>query len=66
MAKENVTRVVPDDTIGFYLGLALFSAVVPILFVVAWLLSPTTEGAGSPARHVPEAAAEAAPAAEGT
>jgi hypothetical protein len=65
MAKDTVTRVVPDDTIGFYLGLGLFAAVVPILFVLAWWLSPRGEGAGSPARHVPEAA-EAAPAAEGT
>lgn len=59
MAKETVTRVVPDDTIGFYLGLALFSVVVPILFGVAVWLAPLGPDAGSPARHVPAAAAPA-------
>jgi hypothetical protein len=61
MAKENVTRVVPDDTIGYYIGLALFAALIPILFVVSWLLSPTGAGAGAPPTHTPAAATAPAP-----
>ena len=64
MANQHVTRVVPDDTIGFYLGLALFSVLVPALFGLAWYLSPRGENEGRPATHTAAPTTAEAPAAE--
>lgn len=54
------TAAAKDDTTNYYLGLVLFSVLVPLLFFVSWYLSPT---GASTREHAPApAAAEAAPA----
>ncbi len=60
-AAPKVTRVVPEDGPPFIFGMIiLFAAIIPILFAVAYFLSPLDHV--SPAVHGPTAAASAAPA----
>lgn len=58
-----MANAVKDDSVNYYLGLALFTLLVPVLFFVSVWLSPTGESIRPRTAEAPAApAAEAAPA----
>lgn len=41
MSKQPQQPQTPDDTAGYWIGMVLFSVLIPALFFVAVALSPT-------------------------